>query len=185
MTETKILFQIFDDEQTVLQKLSKFKCVDDYRVVDTYYYDPLRANLKPDAQGRLTRYLRIREQDGVNYISYKADNFDGNTWSYSDDAITSIEDVHVLYGIFHVLGLRELVVIDNMRRIYSASDYTIKFDTVKNLGLFLRVEYDAPNELDIIQIKKQIQFFLETTGLNLSPELNASKAELMLRNINK
>lgn len=181
MKEIEILVQVFADEQTVLQKLSSFEFVGDKHTVDTYYYDPLRTDLCPDHGGRLCACFRTRQKDGINYITYKKDHFDGDTWLYSEELETTVGDMTILTGIINALGLRELVKIDNLKRTYRASDYMIEFETVTNLGLFLEVEYCTADDVDVAHIKSQIQSFIDALGFSVSPELNAGKPELMLR----
>ena len=181
MKEIEILVQVFADENTVLQKLSEFEFLGDKRTVDTYYYDPLRPELQPDNNGRLYACCRTRQKDGKNYITYKNDHFDGDTWLYSDEAETTVADMSTLCEIMNALGLRELIKIDNLKRTYRAGDYIIEFETVADLGLFLEVEYCTPDDVDVAQIKSQIQTFIDNLGFAVSPELNAGKPELMLR----
>lgn len=181
MKEIEILVQVFADEATVLQKLAEFEFVGDKRTVDIYYYDPLRSELKPDDAGRLFACFRTREKDGVNYITYKKDHFDGDKWLYSDELETTFADIETLTGIINALGLRELIKIDNLKRTYRAGDYTIEFETVKDLGLFLEVEYCTADDVDVAQVKSQIQSFIDSLRLSVSTELNAGKPELMLR----
>ena len=181
MKEIEILVQVFADEADVLRKLSEFDFLGDKRTVDTYYYDPLRPELQPDGNGRLYACCRTRQKDGVNYITYKNDHFDGDTWLYSDEAETTVADMSTMCEIMHALGLRELIKIDNLKRTYRAGDYTIEFETVADLGLFLEVEYCTPDDVDVAQIKSQIQSFIDNLGFAVSPELNAGKPELMLR----
>lgn len=181
MKEIEILVQVFADEAGVLRKLSEFEFLGDKRTVDTYYYDPLRPELQPDGNGRLYACCRTRQKDGVNYIAYKNDHFDGDTWLYSDEAETTVADMSTMCEIMHALGLRELIKIDNLKRTYRAGDYTIEFETVTDLGLFLEVEYCTSNDVDVTQIKSQIQSFIDNLGFAVSPELNAGKPELMLR----
>lgn len=181
MKEIEILVQVFADEEDVLHKLSEFEFLGDKRTVDTYYYDPLRPDLQPDANGRLYACCRTRQKDNVNYITYKKDHFDGDTWLYSDEAETTVADMSTLCEVMHALGLRELIKIDNLKRTYRAGDYTIEFETVTDLGMFLEVEYCTADDVDTAQIKSQIQSFIDNLGLSVSPELNAGKPELMLR----
>ena len=79
MKEIEILVQVFADEADVMRKLSEFEFLGNKRTVDTYYYDPLRPELQPDGNGRLYACCRTRQKDGVNYITYKNDHFDGDT----------------------------------------------------------------------------------------------------------
>ena len=181
MKEIEILVQVFADEADVLRKLSEFDFLGDKRTVDTYYYDPLRPDLQPDSNGRLYACCRTRAKDGTNYITYKYDHFDGDTWLYSDESETTVADMSTLCDIMNALGLRELIRIDNLKRTYRAGDYTIEFETVADLGLFLEVEYCTADDVDVAQVKSQIQSFIDGLGFAVSPELNTGKPELMLR----
>ena len=181
MKEIEILVEVFTDEQTVLDKLSAFDFVGNKHTVDTYYFDPLRPELKPDESGRLTACFRTRQKDGVNYITYKTDHFNGNVWSYSDEAETTVSDIQVLHDIIKTLGFRKLITIDNLKRTYRTDKYTIEFEKVNDLGLFMEVEYCTPDDVNVSQIKTEIQSFIDTLGIDVSPELNAGKPELMLR----
>ena len=81
MTEdVKILVRVFADEQTILQKLSKFEFIGQDRMIDTYYYDPLRPDFRPDETGRLNPRLRLRRQDGIGFLTYKTDHYKGDEW---------------------------------------------------------------------------------------------------------
>ena len=94
---------------------------------------------------------------------------------------TTVADMSTLCEVMHALGLRELIKIDNLKRTYRAGDYTIEFETVADLGMFLEVEYCTTDDVDTVQIKSQIQSFIDNLGFSVSPELNAGKPELMLR----
>ena len=181
MKEIEILVQVFSDEATVLRRLGEFEFVGDKRTVDTYYYDPLRPELKPDDDGRLYACFRTREKDGVNYITYKNDHFDGDKWLYSDELETTVADMETLTGMINALGMRELIKIDNLKRTYRTGEYTIEFENVKDLGLFLEVEYCTADDVDVARVKARIQSFIDALGLAVSGEMNAGKPELMLR----
>ena len=182
MTEdVKILVRVFADEQTILQKLSKFEFIGQDRMIDTYYYDPLRPDFRPDATGRLNPRLRLRRQDGMGSLTYKTDHFNGDEWVYSDRVDLDIDDVYAIHGILYSLGLRELVTVDTFCRIYRAGDYTVVLQDIADLGLFLCVECCADTaEIGLAQVKRQMQYFVDTLGLPVSAALNASKPELML-----
>jgi adenylate cyclase class IV len=57
----------------------------------------------------------------------------------------------------------------------------IEFESVKDLGLFLEVEFCTDDDVDVATVKKEIQQFIDSLGLAVSKELNAGKPELMLR----
>ena len=49
MKEIEILVEVYSPIEEVINILSKFKYLGTKEVVDTYYYDPLRKNLKPNS----------------------------------------------------------------------------------------------------------------------------------------
>lgn len=181
MKEIEILVQVFDEEQKVLDKLSEFEFIGDKKTIDTYYFDPLRDELKPDNSGRLNACFRVRQKEDSNYITYKKDHFDGNKWLYSDEYETHFHSLSAVEEIVKSLGLQELIIIDNLKKTYKHKDYIIEFEKVKNLGLFLEVEYSTDDDIDIQIIKNEIQEFINSFGFSVSEELNAGKPELMLK----
>lgn len=48
MKEIEILVKINDDIDKVLEIFERFEYIDTQIVIDEYYYDPKRGNLKPD-----------------------------------------------------------------------------------------------------------------------------------------
>lgn len=183
MKEIEILVQVFDDENEILNKLSGFEFIGDKKTIDKYYIDPLRDELKPDESGRLNACFRIRQKGETNYITYKKDHFDGDKWLYSDEYETHFHSLSAVEEIVKSLGLQELIIIDNMKRTYKHKDYIIEFENVKDLGLFLEVEYSTDYDIDVKSTKNEIQEFINSLGLSVSEELNAGKPELMLRKI--
>ena len=181
MKEIEILVQIYNDEKTVLDCLEQFEFMGNKRTIDTYYTDPLRNDLKPDSNGRLTACFRTRQKDGKNYITYKKDHFNGDKWLYSDESETIVDSMETMEDIIKSLGLVQLLKIDNSKQTYKHKDYVIEFESVKDLGLFLEVEFCTDDDVDVIEIKSEIQKFIDSLGIQVSKELNAGKPELMLR----
>lgn len=65
MKEIEILVSVNDDQEKVLAKLSKYSYVGQKRMIDTYFYDPVRDNLKPDDETlEITECFRTREKEG-------------------------------------------------------------------------------------------------------------------------
>lgn len=183
MKEVEILMQINEDKNSVLKKLSKFEFIGTKRTIDTYYYDPLRDNLKAKNL-KLTECFRTRIKGEKNYITYKVDHFDNDTWIYSDEYETEVKDITELEKIIKLLGLKTLVVIDSTKNFFKYKNYEIEFETVKNLGNFLEVEYQSKEDFDnVLEVKNQIKKFITDLDLSISEELNIGKPELMLRKI--
>ena len=90
----------------------------------------------------------------------------------------------MLREIFNKLGLVKFIEIDNEKETYTYNDYEIVIENVKDLGLFMEVEYCTNNNVDIKQIKNQIQNFIDGLDLKVSKELNMGKPEMYMRKHN-
>ena len=186
MKEVEILVEVKETKENVLEKLNKYEYVGTKHTVDTYYYDPLRDNLKPENLS-LKECFRTRVKGDKNYITYKVDNFDSDhNWIYSDEYETEVKDMAQVKNIVNHLGLKELVIIDSTKNFFNFENYEIEFETVKDLGNFLEVEYQATEDFNnVLEVKSKIQEFINNLGFSVSEELNMGKPELMLRKLNK
>ena len=183
MKEIEILVKVNEDFERAKAVLDQFEFVGEKRTVDTYFYDKLRNNLKPDNEMKLKECFRVREKDGVSYITYKVDNFDANgKWIYSDEYETKVESAEILKNIINHLQLDELIVIDNTKYTYLYQNYEIVLERVKDLGIFMEVEASLETEdCDVLAEKEKIQDFIDGLGIAVSEELNMGKPEMMLR----
>lgn len=185
MKEIEILVEVYSPAASVVKVLSKFEYLGDNETIDTYYYDPLRNNLKPNSNNQIDECLRLRTKGNCNSITYKDDHFDENgKWLYSDEYETKVEDLLMVSKIFTKLGLKELLTIHNNKKTYRYKDYEIVFENVKDLGLFLEVEYCTNEDIDIKAKKEEIQNFIDSLGLNVSKELNMGKPEMLINKYN-
>lgn len=183
MKEIEILVEVKTDISLVLQCLEPLEKKGENRTKDIYYYDPLRENLKSDAHGKLKECCRLREKAGKYYITYKVDNYKGDVWLYSDEYETEVEDINILKCILEKLGLEVLVVIDNIKHTFETAIYEIVVEEVKDLGVFLEVEYigNAAEEVSVEHIKLQMMDFIKGLHIEIGEELNAGKPELLLK----
>lgn len=185
MKEIEILVEVKSSYNKAKKVLDHFEFVGTSEVIDVYYYDPLRENLKPNKSGNLNACFRVRSKNNKNYITYKTDNFDSNgKWIYSDEYETNFQDVSTLKKIIELLGLKKLLVIHNKRRVYKYGAYEITLENVLNLGRFLEVEYETDEDVDVLKIKKEIQEFIDGLDLSVSDELNMGKPEMMMKKNN-
>ena len=86
--------------------------------------------------------------------------------------------------IFYKLGLVKFIEIDNEKETFIANDYEIVIENVKDLGIFMEVEYCTSDNIDVIKVKKEIQKFIDDLGLNVSSELNMGKPEMYMKKHN-
>lgn len=185
MKEIEVLVEVYSTIDETVKALEKFEYLGNKETIDTYYYDPLRKNLKPNSKNQINECLRLRSQDNVNSITYKIDKFDEDgKWLYSDEFETKVDDIFMITQIFDKLGLRKLLTIHNSKKTYKHKDYEIVFETVKDLGYFLEVEYCTNEDIDVKAKKAEIQKFIASLGLNVSEELNLGKPEMMINKMN-
>lgn len=189
MKEIEVLVDFDDKEEDVLKKLSKFEFINEVDLYDTYYEDPLRENLKPEADLRINEIFRVRRLGNDCLITYKKNHFDGKKWLYSDEYETKAENYETIETIAKMLGLEEQIVVNNKRRYYKTDEYEITLDHVVGYGCFLEVEKMSDEDVDVKKIKDEIRSFIKSLGLTNVKELNIGKNQLMLakklgRNIN-
>ena len=184
MKEIEILVEVYDDINNVKEKLKKLEYIGLKHTIDEYYYDPKRDELKPDENNQLNHCLRLRTKDNEYCITYKDDVFDNDIWLYSNEYETKIENIDITREIFNKLGLKKFIEIDNKKETYKYNDYEIVIEDVKDLGLFMEVEYCTDDDVDIKKIKNEIQLFIDSLELNVSEELNIGKPEMYMKKHN-
>ena len=181
MKEIEILVEVYSSIDEVKQVLDKFDYKGSKEVIDEYYYDPKRDNLKPDENNKLYECLRLRQKDDDFFITYKDDVFDNGKWLYSNEYETKVESIDITRNILHKLGFIKFIEINNKKSIYEYDKYEITLEEVKDLGLFLEVENCTSDDVDVKEIKKEIQEFINNLNLNVSEELGMGKPELYLK----
>ena len=184
MKEIEILVEVYDDINHVKEALKEYKYIGLKYTIDEYYYDPMRGDLKPDENNHLSNCLRLRSKNNDYFITYKDDVFENGKWIYSNEYETKIESIKIAKEIFNKLGLKKFIEIDNEKETYLADDYEITIENVKDLGLFLEIEYIGNNEVSTIDIKNDIQRFIDKMNINVSKELTMGKPELYIRKHN-
>ena len=184
MKEIEILVEVFDNIEDIKKKLEKFEYKGLKNTIDEYYYDPKRATLKPDINGELSHCLRLRKKNNDYSITYKDDIFENGKWLYSNEYETKIESIEMMKEIFNKLGLVKFIEIDNKKETYIYNNYEIVIEDVKDLGIFMEVEYCTNEDVNIKEIKQEIQNFIDEMGLNVSEELNMGKPEMYMKKHN-
>jgi predicted adenylyl cyclase CyaB len=181
--EIEILVALHEPIDVTLQKLSIFPAKGTRQIVDTYYYDPLRNVLGWSAdetgKGRFKAGCRIREQNDQCFITYKTNHFDGDQWLYADEHEMVVSNAATAKHIFAALGLEELVTVNNTRYVFETELYEIVVEDVRDLGVFLEVEYTGPANDDIQAVRAGLFAFIAGLGLNVSEESTLGKPEMM------
>lgn len=186
MKEIEILVPVLDSKEKMLSALKQFKAVGVKNVLDIYFFDPQRLELKADADNRLTRAFRLRKKENHAYLAYKVDHFKTDEeWLYSDEYETEVGDFGTVLKIIELLGFETLVTVDNTKHTFLTEKYEIVLEEVRDLGLFLEIEsMNTPKDADVDEIRKEIREFIEALGIKVGTESNAGKPELLLRKKN-
>lgn len=184
MKEIEILVEVYEPVKKVKESFKNFHYLGLKHVIDEYYYDPKRKALKPNNNNELNHCLRLRSKNDEYSITYKDDVFENNKWLYSKEYETKVESLTIMKEIFNRLGLIKFLEIDNQKETYTYNDYKIVIENVKDLGIFLEVEYCTKDDIDIKLEKRKIKDFINTLNLNISEELNMGKPEMYLKKHN-
>ncbi len=181
MKEIEILVTYDNKKEEVLSILEKYEFIGEKEIYDTYFVDPLRDNLKPEANLRINEILRVRRKGKGCLLTYKKNHFRGNRWFYSDEYETEVNSYEMMEDIIKRLGLEEQIVVHNKRRTYKHKDFNIELEEVENLGLFLEVEkVVADDTADLDAVKNEVRAFIKSLGLTNVRELDLGKNQLML-----
>jgi len=141
---------------------NKAQFLSEKRQTDEYFVPAHRDFL---AVKPIEEWLRLREEKGVYSITYKKwyTSDDGRSW-HCDEYETKIEDIEQMKEIFKVINIKPIITVDKTRKNYIFQNYKISFDSVKNLGDFVEVEYIGEEEVDGKKIAYEMIDFLKKLG---------------------
>jgi len=181
MREVEILVELKASKEKALTALKRFKFKGTNRVKDIYFYHPELKILRPESNGRFRDCLRIRYAEGKGSVAYKKDFFGkGDVWSHSEEHESLVEYPENVETLLKSVGFKELVVVDNMKSKYVHSSFEVVLEDVRELGLFLEVEYKGNSKKQVRTIKNDIYKFISALGLKFS-ECNMGKPEMLYR----
>ncbi len=124
---------------------------------DTYYRHPGRDFAQTDEA------LRIREEEGRSFITYKGPKLDAETKSREELEVPLV-DPKDLGMLLLRLDFEPVAVVEKRRRAYMVGTLEVTVDEVKGLGYFLEVE--AKNCDDLEEGKAKVLGLLDTLGLD-------------------
>jgi adenylate cyclase class 2 len=123
---------------------------------DTYYRHPSKDFAKTDEA------LRIREEEGRSFITYKGPKLDADTKSREELEVPLV-DPKDLGGLLLRLGFEPVAVVEKLRRGYLVGTLEVTVDEVKGLGHFLEVEAKECEDLE--EGKSRVLGLIDTLGL--------------------
>ena len=74
--------------------------------------------------------------------------------------------------------------IDNKKETYTYEEYEIVLEIVKDLGIFMEVEYCTNEDVDVKKEKTKVWNIIKSLGINVAEELSMGKPEMYLRKYN-
>ena len=122
---------------------------------DTYYRHPSRDFASTDEA------LRIREEEGKSFITYKGPKLDADTKSREELEVPLV-DPKDLGALLLRLGFEPVAVVEKRRRGYFLGTLEVCVDEVKGLGHFLEVEARECEDLE--EGKARVLGLLESLG---------------------
>jgi len=183
MKEIEILVQLHNVTiDQAKEKLEQHILEKEQHTIDEYYTHENITQLQPDTAGKIFSCLRIRDKGGKSYITYKDDKYKEDTWLYSDEWETVVGDSSTIKSILLKMGFVPLVLVDVIKYTYEFEpDFELVLEDVKDLGVFLEIEYkkEVPDD-SVLAIKKMIEEKITSLGFLDFTEMNAGKPELLL-----
>lgn len=104
---------------------------------DVYFIPKFRDFEK---NGETIECVRIRTTETYSVLCYKKIHRDA-TPIYCDEYETKVEDFESLEKILKAIDFEVQMIIDKTRETYRFGDYEFDFDSVKDLGELLEVEF--------------------------------------------
>lgn len=141
LVEIEIQVRVENSDQLVafLQENATYK--GESHQIDTYYTPSHRNFIK---ERPVKEWLRLRNSSGKYSINYKNWHYEKDGRShYCDEYETPVQDIEQLQKIFTALDMKEVVVVDKIRKIWNYKNYKIALDSIKGLGNFVEIEYDG------------------------------------------
>lgn len=185
MKEIEILVRLLTPPDEVLHTLKEwFVFEGTHETVDIYFVDPLRPDLAPDKEGRLSGCLRLRTKDKQrSFLTYKHDHFDAeDKWTFSDEFESQITSPENIQEILKRLGFQELVTVKLKKHIFHNDWAEIVVEEVEELGAFLEVEAkNLPEDADVNAIREKINRYIDQLGFQVIRDFDGGKPELLLR----
>lgn len=138
MKEVELLFKINNKKVKNLRKRLKKFFIEKIREIDTYFYPPHKDFLFTKG-GR--ENLRVRDSNRKKELTYKKVVYKNGNYSHSIEKNVIVSDPGKTIEILKSAGFRIHLVIDKKREMFENKTFKITIDRVKNLGIFVEIEW--------------------------------------------
>lgn len=170
------------NREVVMKKLTELGCTFDEPIFqDSMEFSPvqnpnLEQYLKPDF------FLRIRTTNGKHVLSIKKPLVGQHQLSKIEHE-TEVVNRGELEKLFDTMGYFPSLQIKKERTIGHYNGYEICLDNVENLGSFIEVE--KMSDVDPTQVRKELQDFLFSIGVDKEDEVHDGYDILMFRKLGR
>lgn len=154
MFEVEIKFRV-KNEETIYDQLKKLNCKFSNLHQCDHIYVKKGINDFNIPSGE--NVLRIREENGLNYITLKQRL---NHLEYE----TVVKDLNVMNNILVALEYHKLVEVNKFRKQTSVNEFNITIDKVDRLGTFVEIEKITNDKEKIEIIEHEILKFAKELG---------------------
>ncbi len=170
--EIEIRNELFNKEEVMKFFEEKgIVSVKDKHQIDTYYDNPKDSFFKnPD---HVTKWIRIREENGnlsFNYKHWLPEDAEICTYCEEEEYdINSKEEMSVYLKKFGFgTNFVPFIVVDKLRRCFLYKSCEIAIDNVKDLGVYIEIEYKGKSD-KIDEVKTLLNETLVEIGAKVGP----------------
>jgi adenylate cyclase class 2 len=146
------------------------------RQVDTYYDAPHRDFAETDEALRVRE--EVTEHDESTAITYKGPLIDDSSKSREEHQ-TRVQNRDAIEGILEGLEFEPAATVEKERERFDLNGYTVALDTVDDLGEFVEVETETPDD-DIADAREGARGVLESLGLDPDAGIRTSYLGMLL-----
>ncbi len=173
--EIKLKVKDLDVIKQKLQSIGKF--VKKVKQKDTYF-TPLHRDFFEKIPAE--EFLRIREQENNNQITYHRDIDKGLPTEHAEEYETKISSPEIIHNIFTHLDIKERFIIEKEREYWECGNFEVVLDSVKNLGKYIEVEVINSKETETFTKDHCLQF-IKDNNIEFEENIKGAYPELMLK----
>lgn len=135
------------DHETVRRRLGGLDAdrLDHVVQRDTYYDAPDRDFAETDEALRLRSETPVDAESATTRLTYKGPLVDADSKTRRE-LETGVDDGETVDGILRALGYEPAAVVEKERERFGVDGYTVTLDSVTDVGDFVEVEREAPEE---------------------------------------